>query len=90
MPRYFVEHNIPRASQLTPPELESITQQCLGVLHSQMQWVSSTVTEDRIYCLYEAQDQKMVMEHARHCGMPIKSISIVSAIIDPLTFNKDK
>ena len=83
MPRYFVEHSIPNAGQLTPPELESITQQCLDVLHPQMQWVHSTITEDKIYCLYVAHDERMVVEHARRCGLPIQGISTVSAIIDP-------
>jgi len=56
-----------------------------------MHWEHSTITEDRIYCLYVAHDERMVVEHARRCGLPIQRISMVSALIDPslLTFFED-
>jgi hypothetical protein len=88
MPRYLVEHSVPHAGELTPPEIEDITQQCLVVLkklESQMQWVHTTITENKIYCLCDAQDDKVVKEYARRCGLPIHLISKVFAIIETET-----
>jgi hypothetical protein len=86
MPGYFVEHTIPHAGELTTGELQAITQQSLDVLHkleAQIKWLHSTITDNKIYCLYIAPDERVVVEHARRCGLPIQQISEVSAIIDP-------
>ena len=86
MPRYLVERFIPRAGDLTAMELKAIAQQSLLVqrkLEAQIQWIHSTITADRMVCLYIADDETVVREHARRSGLPIQRISEVSAIIGP-------
>ena len=86
MPKYFVEHNIPYAKELTTAELQAITQQCLDVLdklEANIEWVQSILTENKIYCLYDAQGRWVVEEHAHRSGLPIQHISQVSATINP-------
>lgn len=86
MPNYLVERVIPGASQLMPVELLSITQQCtLALIESEtrIQWVYSVITADRMVCLYIADDETAVREHARRSGLPIQRISEVSAVIGP-------
>jgi hypothetical protein len=88
MPKYVIERAIPGAGKLTPDELKGISQTSCGVLNkmgSQIQWVHSYVTADKIYCIYNAPNEEMVLEHAKQGGFPANSVSRVTAIIDPTT-----
>ena len=86
MPRYLIERSIPRAGKLTAAELKAIAQQSLRAqqeLEAEIQWIHSTITADRMVCLYIADDEAIVREHARLSGLPIRRISRVSAVIGP-------
>ena len=50
-----------------------------------VQWQQSYVTDDKIYCVYLADSEKEVFEHARRGGFPANRVSPVRAIIDPAT-----
>ncbi|MGH9275950.1 MAG: nickel-binding protein, partial [Acidimicrobiales bacterium] len=45
--------------------------------------LESYVTDDKIYCVYIAEDEAAVREHARDGGFPANAVSRVSTIIDP-------
>ena len=88
MPKYVIEREIPGAGKMTAEQLKTISQTSCGVLNkmgSQIQWVHSYVTNDKIYCIYNAPNEEMVREHAKQGGFPANSVSKVSAIIDPTT-----
>ena len=88
MPRFIIEREIPGAGNLTPSDLQAISQKSCGVLRElgpQIQWVRSFVTQDKIYCEYLAPDEKLVREHARQGGFPANTISRVITVIDPTT-----
>ena len=88
MPKYVIEREIPGAGKMTAEQLKTISQTSCGVLNkmgSQIQWVHSYVTTDKIYCIYNAPNEEMVREHAKQGGFPANSVSKVSAIIDPTT-----
>ena len=88
MPKYVIERNIPGVGNLSPEELQAISQKSCGVIRNmgpQIQWVESFVTADKIYCIYIAPDEKTVREHAQQGGFPANSIAEVKARIDPTT-----
>jgi hypothetical protein len=88
MPKFVIEREIPGAGKLTPEQLKGISQTSCDVLTkmgSQIQWVHSYVTTDKIYCVYNAPNEEMVREHAKQGGFPANSVSKVSTIIDPTT-----
>jgi hypothetical protein len=88
MPKYVIEREIPGAGKLSREQLQGISQKSCGVLSNlgpQIQWVESYVTDDRIYCIYNAPNEEMIREHARQGGFPTNRISEVRAIIDPTT-----
>jgi Protein of unknown function (DUF4242) len=88
MPKYVIERDIPGAGELTPEQLKGISQTSCGVLSElgpQIQWVHSYVTTDKIYCIYNAPNKDMVLEHAKKGGFPANSVSEVATIIDPVT-----
>ena len=88
MPKYLIEREIPGAGKLSAEQLKAISQTSCGVLSkmgSQIQWIQSYVTENKITCIYIAPNEEMVREHARQGGFPANSVTKVVAIIDPAT-----
>jgi hypothetical protein len=88
MPKFVIERDIPGAGKLSPAELKKISQKSCGVLASlgpSVQWIHSYVTADRLYCIYHATDESLVMRHAELGGFPANRISRVATVIDPST-----
>ena len=88
MPKYVIEREIPGAGNLSPEELQTISQTSCGVLQNlgpQIQWVESFVTDDKVYCVYIAPNEEMIREHARQGGFPANKIAEVRSRIDPTT-----
>jgi hypothetical protein len=48
-----------------------------GKLGTQVQWVNSQITDDKIYCTYIAPNEQMIREHAKLGGFPANSVSQV-------------
>jgi len=85
---YVIEREIPGAGKLTAEDLKGISQVSCGVLDkmgSDIEWLHSYVTGDKIYCVYMATNEELVKEHAAKGGFPANSVSAVSTIIDPST-----
>ena len=88
MPKYVIEREIPGAGDLTPEQLQGISQTSCGVLQNmgpQIQWVQSYVTGDKVYCVYISPNEDMIREHAAQGGFPANSISEIKTMIDPTT-----
>ena len=88
MPKFVIERELPGAGKLTPAELKAVSQKSCSVLEKlgpKIQWVHSYVTENKIYCVYLAHDERMIREHAMQGGFPMNVISEVHAVIDPAT-----
>lgn len=88
MPKFVIERNIPGAGKLDAATLKAISQKSCGVLNDmgpKIQWVQSYVTDDKIYCVYNAPDEATVRAHATQGGFPADSVAKVSTIIDPTT-----
>ena len=87
MPKYVIEREIPGAGDLSPQQLQAISQKSCSVLRgmSEVQWLHSYVTGDKIYCIYIAPNEDQVREPARQGGFPANRVSRVTAEIDPTT-----
>ena len=88
MPKYVIEREVLGAGKMSTDQLQAISQTSCGVLRklgSEIQWVHSYVTGDKIYCIYIAPNEELVREHARQGGFPANSIAEVKSIIDPTT-----
>lgn len=88
MPKYVIERNIPGAGKLSAAELQAISQKSCAVLSDmapRVQWLHSHVTDDKIYCLYIADNEQLVREHAERGGFPVDRVSEVRSVIDPTT-----
>ena len=88
MEKFVIEREIPNAGGLTAEELQAIAQRSCNVLNelgTPIQWVQSYVTDDKIYCVYLAENETLIREHAQRGGFPANRISRVRTIIDPAT-----
>jgi hypothetical protein len=50
-----------------------------------IQWVESFVTDDKIYCVYNAESEDAIREHAQRGGFPANAVNRVRSRIDPTT-----
>ena len=88
MPRYVIERDLPGAGKMSPLELKGAAQKSCDVLRAmgpKVQWQQSYVTDDKIYCVYFADSEAEVREHAEKSGFPANRVSTVRAVIDPST-----
>ena len=88
MPKYVIERELPGAGSMSKAQLQGISEKSCGVLRNlgpQIQWVTSYVTDDKIYCVYIAPNADIVREHAHQGGFPANKVSEVRAVIDPTT-----
>ena len=93
MPKFVIEREIPDAGEMSPEQLQAISQKSCSVLRNlgpQIQWIESYVTDNKIYCVYIAPNEEMVRVHAQQGGFPANQISEVRAIIDPITAESSK
>ena len=88
MPKYLIERNMPGAGALSQNELAALAEksiQALAELGTNIQWLESFITADRIYSVYIAQNEELIRDHALLSGLPADSVLEVKAVIDPST-----
>lgn len=88
MKTYVIEREIPGAGQLTGADLKSISQKSCSVIKDLgpgIEWVQSYVTDNKIYCIYRAENEEVLREHAAKGGFPINYVSVLSTTISPAT-----
>jgi hypothetical protein len=90
MKKFVVERNLPGAGNLSPEELQSISQtSCEAILElgKPYHWIQSFITGDKIYCIHIAESEEVVRQHAKLGKFPVNTIAEVKNVIDPLTSN---
>ncbi len=88
MPKYVIERTMPGVGNLTASDLNSAAKasnQALATLSPRVKWQQSYVTDDKVFCVYLADDPEAINEHARLAGLPVDSIHLVGNVIDPAT-----
>lgn len=88
MPKYVIERGVNGVGHSSAKELQSMSQKSCDVLRAmgpEIQWIESYVTGDKIYCVYIAENENLIREHARKAGFPADAVNRVEAIIDPTT-----
>lgn len=88
MPQFIIERELPGAGRLSGQDLQAVSQKSCSILEKlgpKIQWVHSYVTDDKIYCVYNAPSEDLIREHARAGGFPANSIARVRTVIDPNT-----
>ena len=88
MKRYLIERNIPGVGHLNDQQLKqasSTSNSALEKLAGKVQWVESFVVDDKTFCIYLADQESSVHEHAKLSGFPANRVTEVRTVISPMT-----
>jgi len=88
MKRYVIERNLPGVGQMGGRELTAAaatSNEALARLAGKAQWVQSFVADDKTFCVYLAENEQAVQEHAKLSGFPATKVTEIRGVIDPMT-----
>jgi hypothetical protein len=88
MKTYLIEREIADAGKLTPEQLRGISQksnEVVAEIGPRIIWLHSYVADNKVYCIYKAENENLIKRHAEKGGFPANKISKLSARIDPGT-----
>jgi hypothetical protein len=88
MKRYMIERDLPGVGALKHCELAAAAAKsnaALEELGGRAEWVQSFVTDDKTFCIYLAENDTAIHEHARISGFPATKVTEIGGIFDPST-----
>ena len=88
MKKYVIERDIPGVDKMGPSDLSGAAKTsnaALAQLAPKAQWVQSYVAKDKTFCVYLAENEDAIHEHARLSGFPANKITEITGMIDPTT-----
>jgi len=88
MKRYVIERNIPGVGGLNREQFKGVaatSNRALEKLPGRVQWEQSYVVDDKTFCIYLAEGEDAVRDHARLSGFPATRITEVRTVIDPMS-----
>jgi Nickel responsive protein SCO4226-like len=86
--RYVIERDIPNIGASSEQDLSgaaATSNSALAQLAPRVQWEHSYVAGDKTFCIYLAENEEVIREHAKLSGFPASIITEVKATIDPTT-----
>ena len=90
MKRYVIERDLPGVGAMNRAQLKdaaATSNDALAKLAGKVQWDHSYVVDNKTFCIYLAESEAVVKEHAKLSGFPATKVTEVRTIIDPLTAN---
>ena len=91
MPRFVIERDLPAIGSAEREALRAASQQSNTVLAAMqaeaknIQWQHSYVAADKTFCIYIADTESLIHEHAERSGFPATTVTEVRKLIDPVT-----
>jgi hypothetical protein len=86
--RFVIEREIPNIGASSSEELSgaaATSNSALAKLAPRVQWEHSYVAGNKTFCIYLAEDEDAIREHAKISGFPASVITPVETVIDPTT-----
>jgi hypothetical protein len=93
MNRFVIERAIPEIGSADREALKGAAAQSNSVLKAMqaegkgIQWEHSYVAADKTVCIYVADGEELIAEHAERSGFPATTVTEVGKVIDPTTAN---
>jgi hypothetical protein len=90
MKRYVIERELPSVGAMNRAQLKDVaatSNDALAKLAGKAQWEHSYVADNKTFCIYLAENEAAVKEHAKLSGFPATKVTEVRAVIDPTTAN---
>ncbi len=90
MKTFVIEREIPGIGSMSATELCGAAQAsnaALAKLAPRVQWQHSYLAGNKSFCVYLAEDEAVIREHAQLSGFPANTITEIHTTIDPTTAN---
>lgn len=88
MKQFVIERDIPGVGNLSREEFREVaatSNQALAKLAGKAQWMQTFVVQEKTFCVYLAENEAAVHEHARLSGFPASRVTEVRRVIGPMT-----
>ena len=91
MQRYVIERDIPdiglseQASLRQGAEASNKILSDMRVEKKNIQWEHAYVADNKTFCIYLADKEDLIYEHAQRSGFPVTKVTEIGKIIDPVT-----
>jgi Nickel responsive protein SCO4226-like len=88
MRKFLIERQIPGVENLDSCGLAEAARKSNGALADlapRVQWIESYVVDGGTVCVYLAEDERAIRDHAEKSGFPANEITEVRRVIDPTT-----
>ena len=88
MRRYVIERDLPDIGSADRDALRAAAAKsnaALAELAPKIQWEHSYVAGDKTFCIYLAENEAVIREHAKRSGFPASKVTEVKRMIDPTT-----
>ena len=88
MNKYLIKREIEGASQIPSEKLEEIGQGSESVLvqmrneGKNIEQEQSYVAGNDVFCVYNADSEEVVKEHAERAGVPANEITLISSVLE--------
>jgi Protein of unknown function (DUF4242) len=86
--KYLIEREISKVGALERDQLREAAAKSNYVLRqlgTEIQWVESFVANDKMFCVYLAEDEALIHRHAQASGFPATTVTEINKTIDPTT-----
>jgi hypothetical protein len=86
MHTFVIERNVPGAGDLSPAEIQAITEKSNAVVASlgvPYEWHGSYAAGDKIYCIHSAESADVIVQHAKCGGFPADVVTMVGTAFGP-------
>ncbi len=86
MPKFLVVRDLPDVSLLSDDALRTFCEKTCATpdtLKQHIEWVSSYVTGNRLYCVYLAPNAEILREQAALSGLPARRITEIRQVLRP-------
>lgn len=84
MKRYVIEREIPGVGGLSRDQLKGVattSNAALAKLAGKAQWLQSYVVDNKTFCIYLAENEAALHEHARLSGFPATKVTEVKSVV---------
>jgi hypothetical protein len=89
MPKFVIERELSGVAEWSEDQIHEASMKSLDALSELgpgIQWIHSFVTDDKMYCIYYAPDESLIVAHARLAGLPVDRVAAVRRLLDPSNF----
>lgn len=84
--RFIMERTIPNIGHKAKEEIQKLidhSNEVLKNLGPDIVWEESFLTEDKIYCVYQAADEEIIRKHASYGDFPADKVSEILQTLTP-------